>query len=141
MGCDAEECRAYEIVVEDSNYDKYGCKYPGNPKYDKRYWKDAIGVIRKVSDMDNMHICFVLLQCLNGKGRFWKERKEVFLQELSNRKYFTYEIYRFHLQGIKLGLYCMYPDEEETYLLENYYMRMCNDYRFDDSKLIEILLK
>ena len=90
--------------------------------------------------MDNRHICFVLLQCLNGKGRFWKERKEIFLKELSNRKYFTYEIYKFNLHGIKLGLYCMYPNEDETCLLENYYMRMCNDYRFDDSKLIEILL-
>lgn len=50
MGCGAEECRYYENAVEESNYDKYGCKYSGNPKYDKRYWKDAIGVIRKVSD-------------------------------------------------------------------------------------------
>lgn len=123
MGSGCEEARALGIDQMERNIKKYGTAVPGNPRYDNNYWKDVIGKTRHIMDMDSMHLCLVVAYLQKGKqSRFKSIRTRVMRNELVRRG-FTEEDYNFHITAVKLGLYCMYPNEDSS-ALETYYSNL-----------------
>lgn len=92
----------------------------GDPKYDTDYWRDAVGTVRKLSDMDTMHLALVFKQLEFQKGRFYIERRRAFRNELRKRD-FDESFWDFNLMGVALGLYCFYPYETDNNLEEYYH--------------------
>lgn len=139
MGEYAQEAFYLGMNQADYNFEKHKCIAPGDPRYDNSVWEDVTGKIRKIKDMDSMHLCFVLKQIYvmkrNSVGKFdlYKgvgERIPLIENELRRRS-FTKEDYDFCLYGIRLGLYCFYEDENNTDL-EQYYCNMLKSYKYFD---------
>lgn len=132
MGEMAEEAMYIGYAEMDKDYkDSRGRTIcVGDPKVDKNYWRDACGKIRCISEMDTMHIALVYKQLENKSGRFYSERKHVFLNEL-NRRCLTEEDWDMNILGIALGLYCFYPNESDR-SIEDYYVDMFRPYFYDN---------
>lgn len=131
MGEIAEELLEIARYQHDINMEKYRCAEPGNPKYDNHYWKDTTGKIRNIRDMDSMHLCFVIKYLLNvpKPNKFRVIRSNLMKEELKRRN-FSQEDYDFNIEGVKSGLYCMYPNEGGNEL-EKYYSNLVTQYYND----------
>lgn len=137
MGEYAEECIQLGINQMDSNIRKHGVPFPGT-KMDPSYWEDINGTLRRITDMDSMHICFVLkqIEIMNGNKRIktsfnikqeWLREKYYNLTKVLHERKFTAEDFAFNIEGVKLGLYCMYPHEDSRDL-EAYYANLFAEY-------------
>lgn len=135
-----EEAMYNGLYEMDKNIQKYGCVNPNEPKYNNEIWKDVCGKVRNIKDMDSMHLCFIAKQCECSKSKSLKQHKlPKIIEELKFRirnKLFSKEDFDFHIEGIRVGLYCFYPNEHDTGL-ENYYMNMLKTYPyFNPPKLL-----
>lgn len=131
MGFCAEEARQFEYSMRERNLTEHGCEYPGT-KYDDNYWEDAAGTLREICNMDSMHLCFVLKQFevmeskSKNKSNWWYKRKQKMEYELERRG-FTEDDFDFNIEGVKLGLYCFYPNESGSEI-ETYYKDIFSEY-------------
>ena len=130
MGEMALEAMYNGIEEMNKNYEISGGKTYciGNPKYDRDYWRDVIGVVRKVNDMDIMHIALVtkFLEINKNNGRFYRERLNVFRNQL-RIKGFQKQDWNLNIVGVAMGLYCFYPNEADN-KLEQYYYDLLSPY-------------
>ena len=132
MGEYAEEAFYLGVDQMDQDIELYGCAVPYDPKYDNEVWRGVDGNLRKIADMDSMHLCFVLKQLENSKGKI-REHMAPIIRQLKWRIHkgqFSKADFDFSLEGVRLGLYCFYPKEADTHLLENYYMDMLKRYKY-----------
>lgn len=92
---------------------------------DVRHWKDAMGKIRAIEDMDSMHLCFVLKQLWYSNNKQKEKRMFIIRSELRYRG-FTAEDYLRKLDSCRKNEYCMYLYDGEE--LEDYYSESINRY-------------
>jgi len=92
----------------------YGRVDNNDPKYNEDLWKDCYGTIRRIKDMDSMHLRFTIdyiktLDCARKmRGRISKMEREL------KCRGFAEDEYEFHKVGCDLGLYCMYHNEKDN---------------------------
>lgn len=114
MGEYADEAMQLGLNQMDYEYRNYGCADHTNPRYNENLWEDCFGVVRKIRDMDSMHLRFTIeyiktLACAKKmSGRIAKMEAEL------KRRDFTEEDYQFNKVGCDLRLYCMYPNEADN---------------------------
>lgn len=98
----------------DREYKMYGCIDHNSPKYNEDLWRDCFGVVRKIRDMDSMHLKFTI-DYIKSLDSYKKMRRRVKRMEFElERRGFTEEEYEFHKMGCDLGLYCMYDREDDN---------------------------
>lgn len=95
------------------------------PRYNNDIWEDITGKHRSIRCMDSMHLCFIINYILSGYCKVKGNRVYLMSRILVNRG-FTYREFKFHLENIKLGLYCMY--EQENGEVERYYTNLLKKY-------------
>lgn len=101
--------------------------------WDNNVWTDINGVMRYIKNMNSMHLCFVYKQCELSKSRGIRQnRLPIIRNELQQRVCrgeFSKAEFLFHLEAIRLGLYCFYDNESEEneYALDQYYMAFLNN--------------
>ena len=78
-------------------------------------------------------LCFVYKQCELSKNRGIRQNRLPIirdeLQQRVRRGEFSKEEFLFHLEAIRLGLFCFYDNESEEneYVLDQYYMAFVNN--------------
>lgn len=132
MGEMADEAMYQGWIEMSENYERSHGRTVciGDPKYDPDYWRDVCGKVRKLTDMNTMHLALVFKQLEFNKGRFYNERKSYFKSELLRRG-FDEQYWNDNLLGVALGLYCFYPEENDRDI-EDYYRNMLRSHLYEN---------
>lgn len=132
MGEYAEEARQLENNIREANISATGKPYPYT-RYDDNYWEDAIGILREIRFMDSMHICMVLkqLEIIESKSKrklAWLISRRHKMYEQLRLRGFKKDDFEFNVVGVKMGIYCFYPDDVKSDALVDYYRDLLAGY-------------
>lgn len=99
--------------------------YKTSSNYNNDVWEDVSGKNRLISEMNSLHLCFIINYLLASSKNLRGNRLERMCYTLQNRLYLK-ENFQKDLNELLTGSYRMYPKEDE--MVEDYYRKLLNKY-------------
>lgn len=105
--------------------------------YNNDLWSDVSKKVRLISEMDSLHLCFVINYLLASNKDILKNQLKNMCYVLQGRSYLERDFQR-DLTNFLIGSYSMYPEEDGV--VENYYKKLLTQYpEYDWSYLKQIM--